>query len=122
MSLGLVWILVILVVLIAVGVTWRRAQRGVARTMDAQSGLEQGTMTLTGVSPRPLDADKNGEATVTISGSLAGPSTSPRPVYGRFVWKFADTWPEVGDQLAVVYKIGKADTTWHVGTLTPPPV
>ncbi|MFC7753557.1 hypothetical protein [Tsukamurella soli] len=52
-----------------------------------------------------------------MSGTVAGPSTAPREIYGKFVWKMADTWPEPGDQLPVVYKVGKVDTTWKVGTM-----
>ncbi|MFF7941372.1 hypothetical protein ACFZC5_16785 [Nocardia gamkensis] len=70
---------------------------------------EEGTLYITGVSPRP---DAPGEQYVTITGNLTGPSVSGKVVYGRFVWD-TSSWPETGDLLPVVYPPGKPDR-WHI--------
>jgi hypothetical protein len=70
---------------------------------------EEGTLYITGVSPRP---DVPGEQYVTITGNLTGPSVPGKVVYGRFVWE-TSSWPETGDLLPVVYPPGKPDR-WRI--------
>ncbi|MFR9752043.1 hypothetical protein ACL02S_13550 [Nocardia sp. 004] len=66
---------------------------------------EQGTLYVTGVSPRP---DAVGEQYVTITGELTGPSVPSTVVYGRMVWD-TGSWPERGDLFTVVYPAGKPE-------------
>ncbi|MEU2030208.1 hypothetical protein [Nocardia amamiensis] len=70
---------------------------------------EQGTLYITGVSPRP---DLPGEQYVTITGNLTGPSVPGTVVYGRFTWD-TGSWPEIGDLLTVVYPAGKPER-WQI--------
>ncbi|MGK8523561.1 hypothetical protein ACRS6B_19330 [Nocardia asteroides] len=70
---------------------------------------EEGTLYITGVSPRP---DVPGEQYVTITGNLTGPSVSGKVVYGRFVWD-TSSWPETGDLLTVVYPASNPDR-WQI--------
>ncbi|MGK8490182.1 hypothetical protein [Nocardia asiatica] len=70
---------------------------------------EEGTLYVTGVSPRP---DAPGEQFVTITGNLTGPSVPGKVVYGRFVWD-SSSWPETGDLFTVVYPAGKPDR-WQI--------
>lgn len=70
---------------------------------------ENGTLHVTGVSPRP---DAPGEQYVTITGNLTGPSVPGTVVYGRFACD-TNSWPEIGDLLTVVYPPGKPDR-WQI--------
>ncbi|MDF0528861.1 hypothetical protein P0W64_07925 [Tsukamurella sp. 8F] len=115
-----VWILIMLGVLAMLFVTWQRSRSGGGRTMASKPGLEQGTLTLTGVTDRPLDGDRNGDAFVTVTGTVTGPSTAPTPVYLTYAMKLGASWPEVGDEVPVVYKVGKVESSWKFGTLAPP--
>ncbi|MFC7753558.1 hypothetical protein [Tsukamurella soli] len=54
---ALIWIVLIAAVLVAAGLSWRRARAGVNGTLNPQIGLEQGTLTLTG--------SRRGRSTVT---------------------------------------------------------
>ncbi|MBT0565598.1 hypothetical protein [Williamsia sp. CHRR-6] len=86
----------------------------------AAAQLREGTLTVTGVSDRPGEGDKNGEVFCTISGTIIGPETHPTDVYGHMVVAAAARWPQLGDDLPVVYKPGKVDSTWSFGQLQPP--
>ena len=102
---------------IIVSVT-RGRRSGVAPALAP--GLEDGVLTLTGVTERPLDADKDGRAFATVSGQITGPSIPPTQVYRRLVLEFGSPWPEVGQQWPVFYKVGKVDSTWNPGRLSAP--
>ncbi|WP_019202694.1 hypothetical protein [Tsukamurella sp. 1534] len=117
----LIWIAILGVILAALVMGWRRSRKVVAGTAVAGPGMEDGVLTISGVTERPDDADQNGQAFATISGSITGPSARPTQVYRRLVMDFGQRWPEVGDQLPVYYKVGKVETSWEVGSLTPPP-
>lgn len=117
----LIWIAFTAAVLAALIFGWQRARKQALGSAPAAPGLEDGLLTLSGVSPRPLEADSKGQAFVTVSGSITGPSTPPTAVYRQLVVDFAQRWPEVGDQLPVFYKVGKVDNSWQLGGLTPPP-
>ncbi|CAM5492236.1 Secreted protein OS=Tsukamurella paurometabola (strain ATCC 8368 / DSM / CCUG 35730 / CIP 100753/ JCM 10117 / KCTC 9821 / NBRC 16120 / NCIMB 702349 / NCTC 13040) OX=521096 GN=Tpau_3026 PE=4 SV=1 [Tsukamurella paurometabola] len=116
-----IWIAFLAVVVAALVIGWQRSKKSAAGTAPAGPGLEDGVLTLSGVSPRPVEADQKGQAFVTVSGSIAGPSTAPTAVYRQLVVDFAQRWPEVGDQWPVYYKVGKVDSSWQLGSLTPPP-
>ncbi|MBF6471002.1 MULTISPECIES: hypothetical protein [Nocardia] len=97
----LVILIAVLVSLIVLVIRGRRGYRLV--------NPEEGTLYITGVSPRP---DACGEQFVTITGNLTGPSVPGKVVYGRFVWD-TSSWPEIGDLLTVVYPAGKPDR-WQI--------
>lgn len=102
-------------------IAWQRSRNPGTGTAVAGPGLEDGLLTLTGVSPRPLEADSKGQVFVTVSGGIVGPTTAPTHVYRQLIVDFAARWPEVGDRLPVYYKVGKVDSSWRLGSLTPPP-
>ncbi|MGQ4596703.1 hypothetical protein [Nocardia sp. R6R-6] len=79
------------------------------RTGARPTNPEQGTLYITGVSPRP---DVPGEQYVTITGELTGPSVPGTVVYGRFT-SDTSSWPEIGDLLTVVYPAGKPER-WQI--------
>jgi hypothetical protein len=68
----------------------RRAPRG---------ELAQGTLLVTGVSPRP---DAQGQQFVTISGVIKGPTVDEHVVYQRMVVDVT-SWPTMGQLIPVVY-------------------
>lgn len=70
---------------------------------------ETGSLRVTGVSPCP---DADGEQYVTITGELSGPSVPATVVYGRFAWDVR-RWPAIGDDIPVVYPVGKPDR-WRI--------
>ncbi|RPA58107.1 hypothetical protein EF294_16985 [Gordonia oryzae] len=120
------WITVSIAILLAVMavamIKQMRGRRvgGIGGGARGAAGLVQGTMTLTGVSERP-QADSVGEAFCTVSGTIVGPGTRPAEVYGTMVLGQGQPWPQIGSELPVVYKPGKAETSWHFGELPPPP-
>lgn len=84
----------------------------------------QGTLTVVGVSDDQVDpqstTDKNGQRFYTITGTIVGPETNPTEVYGTLVLGPDDPWPQVGDDLPVIYKPQKAVTSWQFGVLPDP--
>lgn len=97
-------LLIMATTLIALVVLYRRGRRGAPIAQP-----EQGSLAVTGVSPRP---EAFGEQFVTITGTLTGPSVPGTVVYGRFVWDGA-YWPAIGDTLDVVYPAGKPER-WQI--------
>lgn len=73
----------------------------------------EGTLLITGVSPRPLDAV--GEQFVTISGVINGPTVSEHVVYQRMAVD-VDSWPSMGGLIPVIYSPRNPDQ-W---TFAPP--
>jgi hypothetical protein len=114
-----IWI-VMFAALAAAMIISRQRARHPRGAPAAAPGLEEGQLTLTGVTERPLDADKSGQAFCTVSGEIVGPSTPPARVYRRLVLDFGGPWPVVGEQWPVYYKVGKVDSSWQVGRLAPP--
>ncbi|WP_338836367.1 hypothetical protein [Gordonia polyisoprenivorans] len=120
------WITVTIAILLAVMavamIMQMRGRRvgGIGGGARGGAGLVQGTMTLTGVSERP-EADSKGEAFCTVSGTIVGPGTRPAEVYGTMVLEKGQPWPQIGSEHPVVYKPGKAETSWHFGELPPQP-
>ncbi|MFT4042880.1 MAG: hypothetical protein QM673_06945 [Gordonia sp. (in: high G+C Gram-positive bacteria)] len=82
------------------------------------AGYAQGTLTVTGVSDRP-DADSKGQAFCTVSGTIVGPGTAPTEVYGQMILDQGQPWPYLGSDHPVVYKPGKAESSWQFGALPP---
>jgi hypothetical protein len=70
-----------------------RARRG------PRGEMAQGTLLVTGVSPRP---DAAGEQFVTISGVISGPTVNEHVVYQRMAVDTA-SWPTMGQLIPVVY-------------------
>lgn len=75
----------------------------------------QGTLLVTGVSPRP---DAVGEQFVTISGVITGPTVGEHVVYQRMA---VDTgnWPTMGQLIPVVYSPKNPDN-WFFAPPEPP--
>lgn len=69
------------------------------RPRGLQRGFVNGTLLVTGVSPRPPEG---GTQFVTIAGVLDGPTVSEHAVYRR-MGADVDHWPAVGQLLPVVY-------------------
>ncbi|MCH5644826.1 MULTISPECIES: hypothetical protein [unclassified Gordonia (in: high G+C Gram-positive bacteria)] len=105
-------------------VQWQRGRNPRPLTPGQAANYVQGTFTITGVSDRPDEGDKNGERFATISGTIVGPETNPTEVYGTLVLGTTDRWPAIGDDISVLYKPHKAATSWRFGDLGqagPPP-
>lgn len=69
------------------------------RRAGPAAGAQEGTLLVTGVSPRP---DAQGEQFVTIAGILHGPALDEHEVYRRLAVDVSK-WPSIGDLLPVVY-------------------
>ncbi|MGU3293675.1 hypothetical protein [Williamsia sp. M5A3_1d] len=121
---------VVLFVMFAVLLTfmvlqWRRGRAGGSGGLfgggGVGAGLVQGTLTVTGVSDRPDEGDRNDQMYCTVSGTIIGPDTAPTNVYGHMVVTGKTPWPQIGADMPVVYKPGKTDTSWRFGSLEIPP-
>lgn len=116
------WITIVFILLIAATIASFYFGRGrmssQGRGVSGSNGYEGGTMTVTGVSGRG-DADKNGTAYFTVTGTIIGDQTAPTEVYGTLVLDTGDRDPFVGQEIPVVYKPGKTATSWRFGTLQP---
>lgn len=88
-----------------------RLRKGMPRGERAQ-----GTLLITGVSPRP---DAEGEQFVTISGVITGPTVNEHHVYARLAMD-VNTWPSMGELVPVVYSPKNPDN-WNFAPTTPPP-
>lgn len=71
--------------------------------------LAQGTLLVTGVSPRPNDV--TGEQFVTISGVINGPTVNEHVVYQRMAVD-VNNWPSMGALFPVVYSPKNPDN-WN---------
>lgn len=69
------------------------------RNRGPRGEMAQGTLLVTGVSPRP---DAVGEQFVTISGVINGPTVNEHVVYQRLAVD-VDSWPTMGQLMPVVY-------------------
>ena len=97
-------IVVMLGVLVALAAPWimrRRAAGG-----GAAAGWMDGTLLLTGVSPRPDDLV--GEQFVTISGVIHGPTVDEHVIYQRLAVD-VNQWPTMGQTMPVVYSAKNPD-------------
>lgn len=84
-------------------VPWMRRNRG------PRGELAQGTLLVTGVSPRPDDV--TGEQFVTISGVINGPTVNEHVVYQRMAVD-VNNWPSMGTLFPVVYSLKNPDN-WN---------
>ncbi len=75
--------------------------------VDAGAGQRYANVSLTNTSDRFC----------TISGTIVGPETNPTEVYGTLVLGAGDPWPQIGDDLPVLYKPQKAATSWRFGVM-----
>ncbi|MGE2712805.1 hypothetical protein ACQI4L_01980 [Mycolicibacterium litorale] len=119
------WEFVVLLLLIGaialLVVPWMKRSRG------PRGELAQGTLLVTGVSPRPNDV--TGEQFVTISGVINGPTVNEHVVYQRMAVD-VNNWPSMGALFPVVYSPKNPDN-WNFappeapappdGPLPPPP-
>jgi len=87
----------------------RRGPRG------QQDGVE-GTLLVTGISPRPEGVE--GEQFVTITGVITGPTVSEHVVYQRLAVDIND-WPSMGQLFPVVYSAKNPDN-WRFAPAIPP--
>ncbi len=74
------------------------------------AGAQDGTVLVTGVSPRPTDV--TGPQYVTITGVITGPTVAEHEVYQRRAVD-VDNWPTVGELLPVVYSPRNPDN-WNL--------
>ncbi|MGV9825356.1 hypothetical protein [Gordonia sp. NPDC003429] len=111
----------VLLAVLAVAMIMQFRGRRIGGMKGTGAGYAQGTLTVTGVSERP-EPDSKGQAFCTVSGTIVGPGTNPTEVYGQLVLDEGQPWPQIGSDQPVVYKPGKASTTWQFGQLPPPPV
>lgn len=98
-----IWTLLLLVAILAVFLAPRWIRPGPGRQ------TEQGTLLVTGVSPRP---DATGEQYVTITGVLHGQTVNEYEVYQRLAVD-VDDWPSIGELLPVVYSPKNPDN-WNL--------
>ncbi len=113
-----------LFVLLAVFVMQRGRRAGgggMLGSMGNTGVFVQGMLTVTGVSDRPDAGDRDDQMFCTVSGTIIGPDTAPTDVYGNLVLTGKTPWPQIGADMAVVYKPGKAETSWRFGNLDTPP-
>ena len=87
----------------------------IMRRRGIRGELAQGTLLVTGVSPRP---DAAGEQFVTISGVINGPTVNEHPVYGQLAVD-VNQWPSIGDLQPVVYSPRNPDN-WSFAPPEPP--
>ncbi len=81
-----------------------------------QGEMAQGTLLVTGVSPRP---EVPGEQFVTITGVITGPTVAEHVVYQRMAVDAAN-WPVMGQLIPVVYSPKNPDK-WFFAPAGPPP-
>jgi hypothetical protein len=108
-------ILLLVGAIVLVAAPWIRRKRG------AGSDWVQGTLLVTGVSPRPDGVE--GEQFVTVTGVINGPTVNEYTVYARLAVD-VNAWPTMGQLIDVVYSPGNPEK-WAFGTRAdplPPPV
>lgn len=118
--LEIVFVIVLIGVLAMLLAQWRRGRGTDAMPQARAAQFVQGMLTVTGVSDRPKERDKNGDRFCTLSGTITGPQTAPTEVYGTVTLGALAPWPQLGTDIPVIYKPGKAETTWRFGTVPPP--
>ncbi|GAB2656976.1 hypothetical protein GCM10027169_20680 [Gordonia jinhuaensis] len=124
MVVSIVFIIIIAGALAFMVAQWRRGRSGGGGLGGMRSSqmasMRQGVLTVTGVSDR-REPDSKGQMYCTVSGTINGPDTAPAEVYGDLVLTTTDPWPQMGSEYPVVYRAGKAQTSWHFGVLPPAP-
>jgi hypothetical protein len=102
-------VLVLLGALAILAAPWIRRRRGIG------SDWMQGTLLVTGVSPRP---DATGEQFVTITGVINGPTVNEHVVYQQLAID-VDQWPSMGQLFPVAYSPKNPDN-WSFAPSAPP--
>ncbi|MGY4711783.1 hypothetical protein ACXDF8_19830 [Mycolicibacterium sp. CBM1] len=87
------------------------------RRRGPRGEMAQGTLLVTGVSPRP---DVPGEQYVTISGVITGPTVVEHVVYQRMAVD-VDSWPTMGQLIPVVYSPKNPDNWYFAPPEQPTP-
>ena len=87
------------------------------RRRGPRGEMAQGTLLVTGVSPRP---DATGEQFVTISGVINGPTVDEHVVYQRLAVD-VNAWPTMGQLVPVVYSPKNPDNWFFAPPDGPPP-
>jgi hypothetical protein len=88
------------------------------RNRGPRGEMAQGTLLVTGVSPRP---DATGEQFVTISGVINGPTVNEHVVYQRLAVD-VDSWPTMGQLMPVMYSPKNPDSWFFAPPAQPPGV
>jgi hypothetical protein len=104
----IVWLLVLIGAIAVVAAPWLMRRR------RPPADALQGTLLITGVSPRP---DATGEQFVTVTGVINGPSVNEHVVYQRWAVD-TETWPRVGELIPVTYSAKNPDN-WRVAPPEP---
>ncbi len=99
------WIVVVLGAIAVLAAPWLR-RRG--KPADAVNG----TLLITGVSPRP---DVAGEQYVTVTGVINGPTVNEHVVYQRHAVD-VNNWPTMGQLIPVVYSPKNPDNWFFAPT------
>lgn len=84
-------------------------------TPTGGAGYVEGSMTITSAATGEMD--RNGERRCTVTGTVVGPGASAVEVYGPILLPSGARVPFAGEERPVVYKPGKAESTWRFGTL-----
>jgi hypothetical protein len=104
-------LLVLVGVVVLIAAPWIRRRRGI------RGELAQGTLLVTGVSPKP---DADGSQFVTITGVINGPTVNEHVVYQRLEVDI-NQWPTMGELFPVVYSPNNPDN-WRFAPSEAPPV
>ena len=102
-------LLVLVGVVVLIAAPWIRRRRGI------RGELAQGTLLVTGVSPKP---EADGSQFVTITGVINGPTVNEHIVYQRLEVD-VDEWPTMGQLFPVVYAPNNPDK-WAFAPSAPP--
>jgi hypothetical protein len=105
---GILLLIIGAIVVLAAPWIMRRGPRG---------ELAQGTLLVTGVSPRP---DATGEQFATITGVINGPTVNEHVVYQRLLVD-VDNWPTMGELFPVAYSPKNPDN-WRFAPPEAPPM
>ncbi|KAF0969024.1 MULTISPECIES: hypothetical protein [Mycobacteriales] len=124
MVLTVMFTLLLAALVVVLAIQWQRGRNPQTMSAARASQYVQGTLTVVGVSDNQSDprsaTDRDGQRFYTITGTIVGPETTPTEVYGTLVLGPDDPWPQVGDDLPVIYKPHKAVTSWQFGVLPDP--
>ena len=88
---------------------------GFLRKATAESGYVDGTLTVTNAVQGA--ADRNGDRTFTVTGMIIGPGAPAVEVYGQWTMRSGGRVPIPGQDMPVVYRPEKVESTWRFGTL-----
>lgn len=107
----MIWVWIAMFTVLAVVLGRSLYGRGAPRQY-APDDYGRGVLVVTGVSPRPIAADQNNQAFCTISGYIRTEDLTSVEVYRRTVRDFGGRWPEIGDEIPVLFAPGKVERTW----------